>query len=94
MLDDVSQKAEDEGLLEKILYLKLDVKGRLRSQPRQSASESTEGSRCIQSACLLFFLDVGQYSPSNPTDDRKREARSDIKKGSNVTPFTFAGFSS
>lgn len=40
------------------------------------------------SAQLIFFLDVGQYSPSNPIDDKKREARSDIKGVSNVTPST------
>lgn len=36
----------------------------------------------------ILFLDVGQYSPSNPIDDKKREARSDIKEDSKLTPST------
>lgn len=33
---------------------------------------------------VLFFL-IGQYSLSKPIDDKQREARSDIKKGTNFT---------
>lgn len=38
--------------------------------------------------CLSFFLE-GQYSPSNPIDDKKGDARSDIKEA-NLRYSTFA----
>jgi len=35
---------------------------------------------------LFFFLDEGQYSPSNPINPKKKAACSDIKETSILTP--------
>lgn len=65
-----------------------DVKGRINPQPRRkSLLQLSVAPRrkhpTISDGCMFFFLDVGQYSPSNPSDDRKSDAGSDIKEASN-----------
>ena len=62
-------------------------RGRIKRQPRHCLLLA---SKCMQitseEELLFFFLEVGQYSPTNLIGDKKREARSDIKEDSKVSP--------